>query len=168
MADLKQKIQEELNQAIKKSEEPTRSTLRVLLAAILNKEKEKRYKISKEQKEVVEKELVEKSVLTDEEIIEVVASEVEKRKEAILEFGKGKRQDLVEKEKAEMEVLQKYLPEQISEEEIKKLVKEAIDKVGAKEIRDMGKVMAELMPKVKGRTDGSLVSKIVKELLVPK
>lgn len=166
MGDLKHKIQEELNQAIKKSEEPTRSTLRVLLAAILNKEKEKRYKIAKEQKEAVEKELVEKSVLTDDEIIEVVASEVKKRKEAILEFGKGKRQDLVEKEKAEMEVLQKYLPEQISEEEIKKLVKEAIDKIGAKEIRDMGKVMAELMPKVKGRADGSLVSKIVKELLL--
>lgn len=165
MGDLKHKIQEELNQAIKKSEEPTRSTLRVLLAAILNKEKEKRYKIAKEQKEAVEKELVEKSVLTDDEIIEVVASEVKKRKEAILEFRKGKRQDLVEKEKAEVEVLQKYLPEQISEEEIKKLVKEAIDKIGAKEIRDMGKVMAELMPKVKGKADGKIVSQIVKELL---
>jgi len=165
MGGLKRKIQEDLNQAIKKSEEIPRSTLRVLLASILNKEKEKRYKIAKKEETLNEKELVERSNLTDEEIIEVITSEVKKRKEAIFEFERGKRMDLVEKEKKEMEILQKYLPEQISEEEIKKLVKEAIDKVGAKEQKDMGKVMAEIMPKVKGRADGKIVSQIVKELL---
>jgi len=67
-----------------------------------------------------------------------------------------------------MDILQKYMPEQLSEEEIKKLAKEAIEKTGAKEIKDMGKVMQELMPKVKGKAEGSLVSKIVKELLTPK
>ena len=75
---------------------------------------------------------------------------------------------MVDKETKEKEILEKYLPEQLSEEEIKKLVKEAIEKIGAKEIKDMGKVMAELMPQVKGKADGSLVSKIVKELLTPK
>ncbi len=71
----------------------------------------------------------------------------------------------MEKEKAEIEILQKYLPEQLTEEEIKKIVQEAINKTGAKEIKDMGRVMAEIIPQIKGKTDASLVSKIVKELL---
>jgi len=162
---LKQKIQQDLNEAVKNKEELRTSVLRQLSAAILNKEKEKRYKIIKDEPELTEKELVEKSQLTDEEVIDVISSEAKKRKESILEFEKGKRQDLVEKEKKELEILQKYLPEQISEEEIKKLAREVIDKVGASAEKDMGKVMAELMPKLKGRANGSLVSKIIKELL---
>ncbi len=162
---LKQKIQNDLTKAIKGGDEISRSTLRMLLAAILNKEKEKRYKISKTEPDSTEKELAEKSVLTDGELIEVISSEVKKGKEAILEFKKGEREDLVKKEKAETEILQKYLPKQLSEEELKKIIKEAVEKVGAKEIKDMGKVMAEIMPKVKGKADGSEVSKIVKELL---
>jgi uncharacterized protein YqeY len=75
---------------------------------------------------------------------------------------------LAEKEKKEIEVLKKYLPEQLSGEEIKKIAEEAIKKTEAKEMKDMGKVMAELMPQVKGRADGATVSKIVKELLSPK
>ncbi len=162
---LKQKIQDDLTKAIKGGDEISRSTLRMLLAAILNKEKEKRYKISKTEPDSTEKELAEKSALTDGELIEVISSEVKKGKEAILEFKKGEREDLVKKEKAETEILQKYLPKQLSEEELKKIIKEAVEKVGAKEIKDMGKVMAEIMPKVKGKADGSEVSKIVKELL---
>ncbi|GAH90207.1 unnamed protein product [marine sediment metagenome] len=162
---LKDKIQSNLNQALKRGDEITCSTLRMLLAAILSKEKEKRYKIFKEEPELTEKELAEKSFLTDEEVIEVISSEIKKRKEAILGFEKGERKELAEKEKAEMEVLEKYLPEQLSEEEIERLVKEAIEEVGAEDIKDMGKVMAALMPKVKGKADGGLVSKIVKELL---
>jgi len=165
MENLKQKIQNELNRALKGGDEITRSTLRILLAMILNREKEKRYKIAKEQRDVPEKELVKKSNLIDEEIIEVIASEIKKRKEAILEFEKGKREDLVRKEKAEIEVLQKYLPEQLSEQELQKMVKEAIGKTGAKEIKDMGRVMAQIMPQAKGRADGSEISKIVKETL---
>ncbi|MEK0366298.1 MAG: GatB/YqeY domain-containing protein, partial [Nitrosopumilus sp.] len=98
-----------------------------------------------------EKDLIKESQLTDEEIVEVISFEAKKGKEAILEFKKGERQDLVGKEKKELEILQKYLPEQLSEEEIKKLVKEAIKKVGAQEIKDTGKVMAEMMPQVKGK-----------------
>ncbi len=93
MENLKQKIQNGLTQAVKKGDEITRSTLRVLLASILNREKEKRYKISKENKEATEKELIEKSNLSDEEVIEVISSEVKKRKDAIVEFEKGKRED---------------------------------------------------------------------------
>jgi len=164
---LKEKIEEDLKSALKKGQRIEVSALRMLKAAIFNKEKEKRYKISKEKPEAEEKELEKESQLTDEEVIEVISSEIKKRKEAILEFEKGKREDLVKKEKAEMEILQKYLPEQLSEEEIKKLAKETIEKVGAKEPKDMGRVMAELMPQVKGRAEGSVVSKIVKELLTP-
>ena len=162
---LKQTIQSDLTQALKRGDEITCSTLRMLLAAILSKEKEKRYKISKEEPELTEKELAEKSFLTDEELIEVVSSEIKKRKEAILGFEKGERKELAEKEKSEMEILGKYLPEQLSEEEIERLVKDAIEEVGAGDIKDMGKVMAALMPKVKGKADGSMVSRIVKELL---
>ncbi len=165
MENIKQKIQTDLTQAIKKGDEIDRSVLRMLLAAILSKEKEKRYKTSKEKPDLNEEELAEKSILTGEEIIEVIFSEVKKRKEAIEGFEKGKREDLVKREKAELEILQVYLPEQLPEEEIKKIVKEAIEKTEAKEMKDMGKVMGEIMPKVKGKADGGMVSKIVKELL---
>lgn len=164
--ELKKRIQQELNTALKEKKELEVLSLRQLLAAILNREKEKRYKISKEEPEISEKELEKESQLRDEEIIEVVSSEAKKRKESIEGFGRGNRPDLVEKEKKELEILKKYLPAQLLEEGLKDMVKEAVAKVGAKEMKDMGKVMAELMPKIKGRADGGLVSKIVKELLV--
>jgi uncharacterized protein YqeY len=162
---LKKKIQEDLREAIRNKKELETLVLRLITAAILNKEKEKRYKISKEKEDVSETDLGKESQLTDEEIIEVISSEAKKRKEAISEFEKGGREDLVNKEKRELEILQKYLPEQLSEEELKKLAKVAIKRVGASELKDIGKVMAELMPKIKGRAEGNLVSKIVKELL---
>jgi len=176
--ELKQKIQEDLKTALKEKKELELSVLRMLGAAITNKEKEKRYKKTrqnfpsenlsgqgKEKREMSEEELGKESQLIDEEVLEVISSEVKKRKEAILLFEKGERNDLAEKEKKEIEILQKYLPEQLSEEEVKKLAKEAVGKVGAKEIKDMGKVMAELMPKIKGKADGGSVSKIIRELL---
>lgn len=100
---LKDTIKDDINNALKEGDEVKCSTLRMLLAAVLNKEKEKKYKIYKEG-------LDEKEELTDEEIIDVISSEAKKRKEAITEFEKGDRQDLVKKEKAELEILKKYLP----------------------------------------------------------
>jgi len=152
---LKDKVKSDLNKALKKGDEIKRSTLRMLLASVLSKEKEKKYK------EKIEEEVE----LTDEEIIDVIFSEAKKRKESIIEYEKWERQSLAEKEKKELEILQKYLPEQLPEQEIKGLAQEAINEVGAKDIKGMGKVMAELMPKLKSRADGGLVSKIVKELL---
>jgi len=162
---LKEKIQQNLTVSAKEKKELEVLVLRQLLAAVLNKEKEKRFKISKEKLDISENDLAKESQLTDEEVIGVISSEAKKRKEAIEGFEKGNRQDLAEKEKKELEILQKYLPEQLSEEELKKLVQGALEKTGAKEMKDLGKVMAELMPKVKGRAEGALVSKIVKELL---
>lgn len=163
---LKERILQDLNIVIKEEKKVETLVLRQLSAAFLNKEKEKRFKLTKEKPDISEKDLIKESQLTDEEIVEVISFEAKKGKEAILEFEKGERQDLVGKEKKELEILQKYLPEQLSEEEIKKLVKEAIKKVGAQEIKDTGKVMAEMMPQVKGKADGNLVSKVVRELLL--
>ncbi len=165
MAKQKQKIQQDLALALKGKKELELSVLRLLNSAIVNKEKVKRYKISKEKPDLTETELEKESELSDEETLEVISWELKKRKEAAIEFEKGKRMELAEKEKKEAEILEKYLPEQFSEEEIKKLVQQVIDKSGAKEIKDMGKIMSELMPKVKGKADGNLVSKIVKEML---
>lgn len=172
---LKEKIQQDLTQALKEKKELEILTLRQLLAAFLNKEKEKQYKLSKSQTDAKD------FSLTEEEMIEAVANEAKKRREAIEGFEKGGRQESAEKEKKELQILQRYLPEQLSEEEIRNLVKEAIEKVLGKEIhpvksaeggaeqfnrvKDMGKVMAELSPKIKGKADGSLVSRMVKEAL---
>jgi len=162
---LKKELQDNLRSALKDKKEIETTTLRMLNAAILNKEKEKRAKLAKEGTD--EKELVEKSQLADEEIVEVISSEVKKRKEAASEFDKGDRKNLADKEREEMEILKRYLPEQLSEEEVKELAKKVIEKVEAEEMRDIGRVMAELMPQLKGKADGSLVSRIVKELLTP-
>ena len=162
---MKQLIQENLKSALKEGDAVKTGTLRMLLAAIVNKEKEKRYKVSKAEPKLSEQELQEKSELSAEEIQEVVSSEAKKRREAIEGFEKGGRTELAEKEKKEMAVLQSYLPEQLSEDEIRKFAKEAIGKVGAPNLKDMGKVMAELMPKLKGKADGAMVNKIVRELL---
>jgi len=165
---LKEEIQNTITRAMKEGNEVVCSTLRMLSAAIVSKEKEKRYKISKQKPDLNEEGLIKESQLTDEEIVDVIVSEIKKRKDSVAAYERGKREDLVKREKAEIEVLQKYLPEQLSEQELKKIIQEAIAKTGAKEIKDIGKVMAELAPKVKGKADNSLVSKTVKDLLSPK
>ena len=98
-------------------------------------------------------------------MIGVLAFEVKKRKDAIALYQEGGRLELAETEKQEITILQKYLPAQLSTEELRALVQETVSKTGAKEIKEMGKVMAELNPKIKGKADGGEVSKIVKELL---
>jgi uncharacterized protein YqeY len=162
--NLKEKIEEDLKRALKERKEREVSVLKLLKDAIFLKEKEKRYKIFSQKGEIGEKELEKESQLSDEEIIEVLFSEIKKRKEAIFEFEKGKREDLVKKEKEELEILKKYLPQQLSPEDIKNLAKEIIEKVGP----NFGAVMKEIMSKVKGRAEGATVSKIVKELISKK
>ena len=159
------KLKEDLNSALKEKRELELSVLRMLQAAILNKEKEKRYKLSKEKPEFSGDDLIKESQLSDEEIIDVLSGEVKKSKEARLLFEKGGRQELADKEKKEAEILLRYLPEQISKENLEKIIKEAILKTGAKDQKDMGRVMSEIMPHVKGRADGKEISRIVKENL---
>jgi len=182
---LKQKIQSDSTDALKKGEQLKLSVLRMLLAGVATKEKEKRYKISNEKPDLKEQELIKESELTEEQMIETISSEIKKRKDAIVLYEQGNRQELADKEKKEIEILKNYLPEQLSPEELRKLIQESIDKIVGKEIhpvksaeggvspeakqfnrvKDMGKVMADLNPKTKGKADGSEVSKIVKQLL---
>jgi len=102
---------------------------------------------------------------TEEDVMSVIQKEAKQHKDSIEQFKAAGRTDLVEKENKELEILQVYLPEQMSEEEIKKLVIEAIEKTGASSQTDMGKVMGALMPKTKGKADGNIVSRIVREQL---
>lgn len=162
---LKEKIKENLNSALKEKREKEVSVLRLLLSGIENKEKEKRYSLAQKEPGIEEQDLSEKSSLTDEEIVEVVSSEAKKRKESIREFEKGGREELAQKEKEELEILKEYMPEQLPEEDLKNIIKDAIQESGAESMKDIGKVMSSVMPKIKGRADGSQVSKIAKELL---
>ena len=146
---LKEKIQEDLKVSLKARDQVRSLTLRMLLAAMVNKEKEG--------KEV-----------TEEQLQDVVVAEAKKRREAKEAFLKGERPELAKKEEAELEVLLSYLPEQLTEEQIRTLVKEAIQKTGAATVKDMGKIMEELAPKTKGKADGAVVASIVKDLLTPR
>ncbi|MDH4129309.1 MAG: GatB/YqeY domain-containing protein [Spirochaetota bacterium] len=159
---LKEKISSDLKEALKEKDELRVSVLRMVSAAITNREIEKRTKLSKEKSgEDLEKE----SQLNDDEIISIFFSEVKKRKDSIDQYEKGGRQDLAKKEYQEIKILQTYLPEQLDENELKRLVKEAINKSGAINIKDISKVMGILMPQIKGKADGALVNKIVREEL---
>ena len=162
---LKEKIEANFKQALKEKKEAELSVLKMLKADIINREKEKRYDLSKERTNLNEEEIDKESALTDEEVLSVVISKIKKSRESIAGFEKGGRKEMAEKERKEIEVLQSYLPEQLSGEEAKKMAVEIIEKTGAQDIKDMGKVMSELMPKTKGRIESGLVSRIVKELL---
>lgn len=103
--------------------------------------------------------------LSEQEVQEVLAREVKQRQDSIPEFARGGRQDLVANLEEEIRILKEYLPQQLSEEEIRSLARETIAKVGVTGVRDLGKVMGALIPQTKGRADGRLVNQIVRELL---
>lgn len=152
---LKENIQNDSKNALKAKDEFLVGVLRLILAAVSSKEKDKKFK-EKAEGDVQ---------LSDDEIISVISSEIKRRKDAVVLYQQGNRPELTEKEQKEIEILKKYLPEQLSEAELRKIIVEAISTTGAKEMKDMGKVMADLNPKIKGKADGGEVSKIVKELL---
>ena len=106
-----------------------------------------------------------KKELADDEVLDIIAKEVKLRRDAAEEFSRGNRQDLVDNVQREAAILMDYLPAQLSEAEIRALVSAAVTQAGAASVKDMGKVMAVLMPQTKGRADGKLVNLIVKELL---
>ncbi len=103
--------------------------------------------------------------LTDEDIIDVINKEIKKRREAIELYKKGERFDLSEKEEREIKILEEYLPEQISYDELKEILKRIIEEVEAKDIKDLGKVMKSAMQELRGKTDGERIRKVVEELL---
>jgi uncharacterized protein YqeY len=146
---LKEKLQSDLTDAIRAQDSVVSGTIRMLLAAITNEE-------------VAGKAA---RVLNDAEIITVLSRENKKRREAVEAYTQAKREDLANMEKAEAGVIAKYLPEQLSEDEIKKLIQEVIASTGASGPSGMGLVMKQLQPKIAGKADGGLVSSLVKAAL---
>ncbi|MDL0159350.1 GatB/YqeY domain-containing protein, partial [Clostridioides difficile] len=98
-------------------------------------------------------------------IIDVIAKQLKQRRDALVEFEKAGREDLIKETEGEIEVLKEYLPQQLSEEELEEIVKSTISEVGATSMKDMGKIMSVIQPKVKGRADGKLINKLVKQNL---
>lgn len=160
---LKQQLQNDLNKALKEKDQLKRLVLGMVMTAVKNKELMKRQQLSKTTSNV--EELEKQSQLINEEVVGVIAGEVKKRKEAMEQFKIGGREELAQKEKSEMDILLTYLPEQMSEEEIRAEIQKTIKDLGAVGVKDMGKVIGTVMAKLKGRAEGGSVSKIVKELL---
>jgi hypothetical protein len=162
---ISEEIKKDLISALKEKNESKVSTLRMLTSSIFNKEMDKRVKILEAEPTLTEDQVKEKQKLTDEEIIEVVSSEVKKRRDSILQFEQGGRADLIEKEQSEMEMLKKYMPKELTEDEIRVIVKDAVSKTSAQGMKDIGIVMKEVSPQTKGKADGNLVAKVVREEL---
>jgi uncharacterized protein len=148
-ANLKQKLNEDLRQSMRDRNELKTSTLRLLLSAI-------KYAEIKPDKQVI---------LTDPEILGVIVKQIKQREDSIAAFKAGNRQDLVDKESAEMAILKTYMPQQLTQEEIVAEAKQAITEVGAKGPGDKGKVMGKLVTKLKGKADGKTINDVVTDLL---
>lgn len=145
--DLKAQLTEDLKSALRSGDKLRTSVIRLLTALIKNREVEKR------------------GPLTDAEALQAVSASCKQRQEAIEQYRQGGRQDLVDKETAELAILQSYLPAGLSPDELQTLVRDAIRDSQASSPREMGKVMSLLMPKVTGRADGKVVSTLVREML---
>jgi uncharacterized protein YqeY len=145
---LGERLNEDMKLAMKSQAKFKLSVIRMVRAAIKNVEIDQR------------------KTLDDEEILDILSREIKQRKDSLQEFEKAGRDDLVEAVKAEIEILMEYLPQQLTEEEVKAIVQQTIQEVGASSKADMGKVMGALMPKVKGRADGRIVNQAVQQLLV--
>ncbi len=144
---LKEKIDEDIKSAMKTREELKLSALRMLKAAIGNAE------------------IAKKKTLVDEDIFSLLQTAVKQRKDSAEAFRAGNRPELAEKETAEIKILEVYLPAQLGEQEVRELVAKAVAETGAAGAKDIGKVMGKLMPLVKGKADGGLVNRLVREIL---
>jgi uncharacterized protein YqeY len=148
---LKERVIEDLKEAMRAVDDPDHksrlSAIRMLKADIMNNE------------------IAKKGELSDDDIIALIQRQIKTRNESIEQFEKGGREDLVEKERKEAAVLVKYLPEQMSDDDLRELAQEAVRETGASSPKEMGKVMAYMMPKLKGRADGKRVNQMVSSLL---
>ena len=144
---LKETLLNDMKEAMKEKDVLRKNTVQSVRGAILQQEKDTMKEVNEEQ------------------ILDIIMSEIKKRKDALADFEKGNRPDLVDAANSEIAILQKYLPAQLSEEELTALVRETIAEVSAVSMKDMGKVMGAITPKVKGKADNSKVSSIVKQCL---
>ncbi len=160
---LKDQLKKDLVAAFKEGNAVKKSVISVLNNAIKNRELDKRAKMVKEG--IAEAEADAKAVLADDEVTEVVMSEVKKRKDSIEQFTAGGRPELAESEQTEIDVLMTYLPKQLTADEIETIARETLTEAGITEMKDMGKAVGAVMAKVKGRTEGNAVSAVVKKIL---
>jgi uncharacterized protein YqeY len=144
---LKERLNADMKEALKAHDSARLSTIRMIISAVRNKEIDAR------------------KDMDDEGVLSVLSTSAKQRRESIEQYEKAGRQDLVDKEKAELEVIMSYMPQQMGRKEIEALVRDAVAESGAAGPADMGKVMKVLMPKVKGRADGKLVNEVVKAAL---
>jgi hypothetical protein len=147
--NLDERLVEEMKQAMKSNDKLRLSTIRMIRSASKNKEIELRKK------------------LEDEEIVKVIQVMVRKGEESVEQFQTGGRMDLVEKEKREIEILKSFLPQPLSQEEIREIIDQSIQETQASSPKDIGKVMKAVMPKIGGKADGKLINQLVKERLSP-
>lgn len=144
---LKEKLLEDMKTAMREKDVVRKEAIQMVRSGVLQVEKDQ------------------KVTLDDEGVIEVVAREVKRRKDVLPDYEKSGRTDLIDGIKREIEVLMCYLPSQLTEEELQPIVKATIEETGAASMRDMGKVMAAIMPKIKGRADGRTVNEMIKKIL---
>lgn len=144
---LQQRLQDDWKAAMKVRDSFKAGVINMARAAVLHQEK------------------TDGNKLDDNAVITVLAKEVKQRRDAAVEYSNGNRQDLVDQANKEIEILLEYLPQQLSEAEVRTIILEAVNEIGAVSIKDMGKLMTVVMPKLKGRADGKLVNQIVKDIL---
>ncbi|ACY48611.1 GatB/YqeY domain-containing protein [Rhodothermus marinus] len=148
---LKEKLTEDLKAAMRARDEARLRTIRALRAALM-------------EREIAERKGGE-ATLTPEQELEVLQKEAKRRREAIEQFRAAGREDLVQKEEEELKIIEEYLPRQLSDDEIRAVLEEIIEAVGARSVRDMGRVMKEAMARMRGQADGRRVSELARELL---
>ena len=144
---LKEKLLDELKIAMREKDNVRKDAIQMVRAALLQYEKDNKVE------------------LDDEGVIDIIAKEVKRYKDALPDYEKSGRQDLIDELNAKVEILMPYLPEQLTEDEVRAIVKAVVEETGATSMREMGKIMGAVMPKVKGRFDGRLLNNIVKEYL---
>ena len=144
---LKEQLLADLKTAIKEKDKVRKATITMIRAAILQVEKDQQVQ------------------LDDSAILDIISKQRKQRRDSLEDFEKADREDLVEQTKAEIEIIDAYLPKQLSQEEIEKIVDETISETGVQSVKEMGKIMGALMPKVKGVADGKLVNQIVRKKL---
>lgn len=144
---LKEKLMEDLKKSMKEKNEIRKNTVQMIRAAILQIEKDKGIAVD------------------DEKIIEIIAKEVKVKKDALSDFEKAEREDLINQTNEEISILEEYLPKQLTKEEIKEIVSKVIEEIGATSIKDMGAVMKEAKAKIGASADGKSINEVVREIL---
>lgn len=147
---LKDRLMDDLKEAMKNKQQVRKSVITLIRSAIKQKEVDERVELS------------------DDDVLDVISKQMKQRKDALEDFKKGAREDLIAQTEEEIAILSSYLPEQLSDEALEEIVREVMEKVGATSMKDMGKVMGTATPMVKGRADGKRINEMVKKILTSK